>query len=260
MKITFIGLSCFMIENEAGFRICVDPFNDSPEWTLGPVFPKQFNGKPFGANIVLMSESDADHANAPGDWLYHAPSTKPNSNPFPYLNLHGTVVYEWNGDINIAYSYTVDGIKLLHLADNAHILTKAQIKEMGRPYILFVSPSKVKLDGKDDATVIKNISLLKPKVVIWSHHIAPRDLPNTENVSELRKYFAGYFKANASSNKNYKNESSFMELCYVFENAINLNKKYKGVIINKPTLDIDKDFLKVIKGKPKSVLFQKMLE
>ena len=87
MKITFVGLSCFVIENDAGFRICVDPFNDSPEWTLGPVFPKQFNNQPFGANIVLMTEPDADHANAPGDWLYHAPRTKPNSNPFPGLNL-----------------------------------------------------------------------------------------------------------------------------------------------------------------------------
>ncbi|MSU54739.1 MAG: hypothetical protein EXS48_02840, partial [Candidatus Staskawiczbacteria bacterium] len=147
MKITFIGLSCFMIENEAGFRMCVDPFNDSPEWALGPTFPKQFNGQPFGANIVLMSEPDADHANAPGDWLYYAPKTKPNSNPFPDLNLRGTVIYEWNGDVNIAYGYNVDGMRLLHLADNAHVLTKEQIKEMGKLDVLFISPSKVKLNG-----------------------------------------------------------------------------------------------------------------
>ena len=259
MKINFIGLSSFMIENEGGFRICVDPFNDSPEWTLGPTFPKQFNGQPFGANIVLMSEPDADHANAPGDWLYHAPRTKPNSNPFPGLNLRGTVIYEWSGDVNVAYNYTVDGIRLLHLADNAHILTKGQLKEIGKIDVLFISPSKVKLDGKDDETVIKNISLLKSKVVIWSHHIVPQDLPSTESFSELTKYFAGYFKANASSNRNYKNEDSFIELCYVLENAMTLNRKYNGIIIDEPTLNIGRNFLADIKKKPKTILFKKML-
>jgi hypothetical protein len=104
MTITYVGLSCFLIENKHGYRIVVDPFNDSSEWTLGPSFPREFKGKPFGANIVLMSEPDADHAYAPGDWLESAPETKPNSNPFPGLDLRGTVVYEWNGDLNVAYS------------------------------------------------------------------------------------------------------------------------------------------------------------
>ena len=247
-----------MIENEAGFRICVDPFNDSPEWALGPIFPKQFNGQPFGANIVLMSEPDADHANAPGDWLYYAPKTKPNSNPFPDLDLRGTVIYEWNGDVNIAYGYNVDGMRLLHLADNAHVLTKEQIKEMGKLDVLFISPSKVKLNGKDDESVIKNIYLLKPKVVIWSHHIAPQDLPDTENLDDLRKYFSNYFKKNASTSKNYKGEESFIELCYVLENAITLNKKYNGIVINESTLNINKDFLRNIDRKPKTILFKKM--
>ena len=73
MRITYIGLSCFMIENNAGFRILVDPFNNAPEWSLGLEFPAEFNGQPFGANIVLMTEPDADHAYAPGDWLQNAP-------------------------------------------------------------------------------------------------------------------------------------------------------------------------------------------
>jgi L-ascorbate metabolism protein UlaG (beta-lactamase superfamily) len=42
MTITYIGLSCFLIENKQGYRILVDPFNDSPEWILGPKFPKEF--------------------------------------------------------------------------------------------------------------------------------------------------------------------------------------------------------------------------
>lgn len=89
MKINFIGLSCFIIENNRGFRILVDPFNNAPEWSLGPKFPNKFRGRPLGANIVLMSEPDADHAYAPGGWLQAAPKTRPNEKAFPDLNLRG---------------------------------------------------------------------------------------------------------------------------------------------------------------------------
>src|SRR3990167_1816630 len=142
MKIHHIGLSCFLIKNKQGFRILVDPFNDAPEWRLGPLFPAEFQGKPFGANIVLMSEPDADHAYAPGDWLQKAPVTAPGSDPFPDLNLRGTIVHEYNGDVNIAWHYTVDGLRLAHFADNAHVLTDEQLKEIGAPDIIFISPPK----------------------------------------------------------------------------------------------------------------------
>ncbi len=34
MKIHYVGLSCFLIENHKGFRILVDPFDDAPELML----------------------------------------------------------------------------------------------------------------------------------------------------------------------------------------------------------------------------------
>ena len=34
-----------------------------------------------------------------------------------------------------------------------------------------------------------------------------------------------YFKTNASINRGYKGEKSFLELCYILENAIYLNKE-----------------------------------
>jgi len=176
MKINFIGLSSFLIENKNGFRVLVDPFNDAPEWQLGLNFPKEFQGKPSGANIVLMSEPDADHAYAPGDWLQHAPETKPNSNPFPNLDLRGTIVYEHNGDLNIAWHYNVDGLRLAHFADNSHILTEEQINEIGSPDIIFISPPKT-ADRKANEVVRKNIKLLKPRIVFWTHHLAPKNLP-----------------------------------------------------------------------------------
>jgi hypothetical protein len=258
MKIHYIGLSSFLIENQQGFRILVDPFNDSPEWQLGPNFPKEFQGMPFGTNIVLMSEPDADHAYAPGDWLQNAPETKPNSNPFPNLNLRGTVVYEYNGDVNIAWHYTVDGLRLAHFADHSHILTDEQLKEIGTPDIIFISPPKTE-NKEANEVVRKNIEFLKPKIIFWAHHLAPKNLPKENEPEILRKFFVKYFKDNASTNKGYSGEKSFLELCFVLENAIILNKEYFGITLDESSLEINDKILEQAKNGPVSFLFRSML-
>jgi len=66
----------------------------------------------------------------------------------------------------------------------------------------------------------KNIELLRPKIIFWAHHLAPKNLPDDDSSEILRKFFVQYFKDNASTSKRYEGESSFMELCYVLENAI----------------------------------------
>lgn len=257
MKIHFIGLSSFLIENEQGYRILIDPFNNAPEWSLGVSFPDTFEGKPFGANIVLMSEPDADHAYAPGDWLEKAPPTKPNSNPFPAFNLRGTVVYEWNGDLNVAWHYTVDGIRHAHLADNAHFLTEEQLHEIGKPDILFISASKAQ--GNEDGEIVrKNIEALAPKMIIWTHYIVPPNIPVTENAEELRNFFRQFFNKNASMSKHYKGEDSFIELCYIFENANAHNQEYNGSVLNDTSFSINLEELQVIDN-TKSILFRSML-
>lgn len=257
MKIHFIGLSSFIIENSQGYRILIDPFNNAPEWSLGLSFPDTFDGKPFGANLVLMSEPDADHSYAPGDWLEKAPPTEPNSNPFPDINIRGTVIYEWNGDLNIAWHYTVDGVRLAHLADNAHLLTPEQQQEIGHPDILFISASKAK-DNEDGDITRKNIEALEPKMVIWTHHLAPPNMPDTENAEELRSFFRQFFKENASMGKGYKGEDSCIELCYVLENAIEHNKEYNGTVLNDTSISVNLEELQTI-DKTKSILFKSML-
>jgi len=258
MKIHYIGLSSFLIENQQGFRILVDPFNDSIEWTLGPNFPKEFLGKPFGANLVLMSEPDADHSYAPGGWLQHAPETKPNSNPFPNLDLRGTVVYEYNGDLNIAWHYTMDGLRLAHFADNAHLLTNEQLNEIGTPDIIFIAPPKTE-NREANAIVRKNIALLKPKIIFWAHHLAPKNLPREEDPKILQKFFVQYFKDNARTNKGYNGDTAFLNLCYVLENAFILNKEYSGMVLSETSIEINDDVLAQTKDNPVSFLFRCML-
>lgn len=257
MKIYFIGLSCFLIENENGFIVLFDPFNNDPKWSLGLTFPSHFNSKPFGANIVLSSEPDADHAYSPGDFLLHAPKTLPNSNPFPGFNIKGTVIYEFNGDVNIAWNCTIDGVRFLHLADNAHILTNDQIKEIGEVDIIFISPPKVNTFSAND-TVKYNINLLKPKVVIWSHHIIPDNLDLNCSNDHLRIYFRNFFKQNAYTNFGYRGGDDFIQLCYILENAKELNEYYNGIYLKEVCISINKDDIDIIK-KPKAILFTRML-
>lgn len=260
MKINFIGLSCFLIENEKGYRILVDPFSNDPKWSLGPVFPERFEGKPFGANIVLMTEPDADHAYAPGDFLFNAPDTKPNSDPFSNLDLKGTVIYEWNGDVNIAWHYNVDGIRLAHFSDNAHLLTDSQLKEIGNPDIIFISPPKADSKNTESLDVVrKNIEALKPKIIFWAHHIAPKDLPEETDSEILRNYFIEYFKNNASSSKLYDGEKSFIELCYILENAFILNNEYQGTVLKESNIEVTPELLEKGKDKPIGILFKSMM-
>lgn len=256
MKIHYLGLSAFLIENSAGFRILVDPFTDSPEWTLGPRFPKTFQGKPFGANLVVSTEPDLDHSAISGHWLQNAPQTKPGVNPFPDLNIKGTIVYEWNGDVNIAWNYTVDGIRLAHFGDNAHILTSEQVQEIGDVDIIFMSPQKVFSEENLNVTR-KNIALLKPKIVFWSHHIAPMGLPNSSDPKILRPFYVEYFKAHAATNSNYKDDNSFMELCTLLETAYMLNKDYSGEILKEPVFEITEE---VLPDQTKSYLFTAQME
>ena len=260
MTIHYIGLSCFLIENEKKFRILVDPFNNAPEWSLGPKFPKEFEEKPFGANIVLSSEPDADHAYAPGGWLQHAPPTAPHSDPFPGLDLRGTVIHEYNGDVNIAWHYTVEGVRLAHFADHAHILTPQQCEEIGHPDIIFLPMPKA--DSRSLGIldkVKKNIELLKPKLVVCAHHIAPADLPHADDPETLRNYFKMYFKQHASTNASYQGEKSFIELCYVLENAYLLTKEFPHLLPDNPTLKITPGLLTRDKDSPIVILFRSML-
>lgn len=240
MKIHFIGLSCFLIENAAGFRLLVDPFEDNAEVALGPLFPKEFNGKPFGTNLLLISETDEDHARSPHGWQQNAPTVEPNSKPFPDLNLKGTLVHEWNGEACIAWHYTIDGIRLAHFSDHAHKLTEDQLSELGKPDIVFYPLPKVPWDEQDAFDIIReDIKNLSPKIVIWSHHIPPKNMPPVDDQVSLRAFFIQYFRDNASTSKYYKGEDSFMELHNMIYSGANITKELGGTINDTPILEID---------------------
>ncbi len=259
MKINFVGLSCFLVENAAGYRILVDPFDDSPDWILGPLFPKEFNGKPFGTNLLLVSETDSDHTRDVAGFQQNAPQIAVNRNPFPNLDLRGTVVYEFNGEPCIAWHYTVDGIRLAHFSDHAHILNEDQLKELGHPDIIFYPLPKVEWEQQEFIDIVReNIRKLNPKLVIWAHHITPKHMPSFDDTDALRKFFVQYFVQNTSTSKLYKGEGSFMQLCWMLESGLQLTREYNGHIIDSTVFEIDQASLQQYK-QPTPILFTQML-
>ncbi len=168
MKISFVGLSCFLIENSKGDTLAIDPFYDTPEYSLGPKLPKNFQ-----ADLFLVSHPDEDHSQLHHTYIkqQRKSADKDESDGvsmFPEINIKGTLVKEYNGDLNIAWSFSIDGFRILHLADNAHLLTDDQLREIGEVDIVFIPMPKAGYQ-----TQVQNIKALNPKVVIPSHLVLP---------------------------------------------------------------------------------------
>ncbi|KKR55046.1 MAG: Zn-dependent hydrolases of the metallo-beta-lactamase superfamily [Parcubacteria group bacterium GW2011_GWA2_40_23] len=234
MKLTFVGLSCFLIEDKKGGRLLIDPFNDTPRWTLGLTLPKKLN-----ADIFLASHADADHSYLDERFVEHKQRNDEkhttNISIFPDLNLRGTLVKEWNGDLCIAYHFTVDGLRCLHLADNSHPLTKKQIKEFGQIDILFLPMTKSRSENID--VELKIIGQLKPKIVIPSHTIP---LP-LKTVRRGYKVVYEKIKKIMLPHKNPAiNEYSFGIFSYMLLVANNLTKKISTKEITGCNVEIKK--------------------
>jgi L-ascorbate metabolism protein UlaG (beta-lactamase superfamily) len=225
MRITFLGLSCFLIESQNGSRVLVDPYNDTPEFSLGLKLPDDLQ-----ADLFLVSHPDEDHSMLKSKW-----TRKEFKADFPELHLKGTLVKEHAGDLNIAFSYTIDSLRLLHLVDNSWPLITEQLEEIGKIDILFISPPKV--IGGDQH--IQNIKALHPKAVILSHHIPPQgagDDPTREEViNGLRKLILQDGITNPHST-----EKTVEMMANIYEGGIMLQEVFENFeVVNINTIEID---------------------
>lgn len=239
MKITFIGLSCFLLENMAGDQLLLEPYYDSGDFALGIKFPTDLQ-----ADVFLVSHPDEDHSYLRHSMLRQRKNEnnlddRSDTDIFPGLDLKGTLVREYNGDNCIAFHFTIDGIRCLHLADNAHLLSERQLEEIGTVDIVFATMPK----GEHNVAV-DVIKQLNPKIAIPSHYIPvckDDEQPSHEQVvNEIDKFFTAEWMTGRHRDS-AKTHEVFVTL---FENAIGLKRDFDNYSeIADTSFEITKDSL-----------------
>jgi len=164
MKLKWLGHSCFLITSETGLRIITDPYPQGSGLNYSPINE--------AADIVTVSHDHFDHNN-----ISSVPS-KPEvitgngvknvkGIQFKGIATHHDESQGKERGTNTIFCFSVDGIKLCHLGDLGHRLSKEQIAEIGALDILFIPIGGVfTIDAKMASTVSDD---LKPKVVIPMH-------------------------------------------------------------------------------------------
>ena len=247
MKITYIGLSCFLIENANCDRILVDAYKDDPAHNLGICLPDSIE-----ADLFLSSHPDADHSELRQEWMRKRRDANEKDASlgvaaFPELNLRGTLVKEYNGDLNIAWAYSIDGMRLLHLADNSHLLTQGQLEEIGQVDIVFLSPPKVA--GTDYH--LQNAAAIKAGIIIPCHFMPVCNSKGFDQETEANLLFER-MKLHGYQNPNVTAQTA-RTLVQMYLQAWDMADRYPGsYIIPDFTVDITED---MVKGKQRVFLF-----
>jgi len=163
MKITWLGHSCFLLEDSKGRKILTDPFDT----TLGYELYKD------SPDIVTISHQHFDHnytKDLKGSYevidkvgIFNICDIPIKGNP----SYHDKDKGAKRGD-NIIFTFTIDGYVLCHLGDLGHSLPDDDIDAIGDVDILFVPVGgNYTIDGKEASEVTKRIN---PKIVIPMHY------------------------------------------------------------------------------------------
>ncbi|MBU0898159.1 MAG: MBL fold metallo-hydrolase [Patescibacteria group bacterium] len=166
MYITYIGHSCFKIQDKAGsdgVTIITDPFDK----TVGFKMP---SGQ---ADIVLVSHQHSDHNNT--DAISGNPFIITNAGEYEIkdVSIEGVDTFHDNssgkerGD-NIAYKINIEGINIVHLGDLGHSLDSKQLEKLsGADILLIPVGGNYTIDAKKAVEVISQI---EPRIVIPMHY------------------------------------------------------------------------------------------
>lgn len=173
MKLKWLGHSCFLITSDTGLRIITDPYTSGGGVGYAPVNE--------AADIVVVSHDHFDHnavSSVPG-----RPEvvTDSGAKEAKGIQFKGIATYhdESKGSergANTAFCFSVDGVKLCHLGDLGHPLSREEISEIGDVDVLFVPVGGFfTIDAKVASQVCDD---LKPKVVVPMHYKTPKlDFP-----------------------------------------------------------------------------------
>lgn len=166
MQLTWLGHSCFLMENGQGTRILTDPCDPETGYDIRGV----------NADIVTVSHSHHDHCYVEGVAGHPVLMTTPGVHREKEVRISGFST--WHDDCggaerggNIAFLFELDGIKVLHLGDLGHEIDPALVEEIGPVDVLLCPVGGVyTIDG---AAAKRVVAAIQPSILIPMHFQTP---------------------------------------------------------------------------------------
>lgn len=166
MRLRWYGHSCFAITTAAGTRIVTDPFDGS----IGYDIPR------IEADIVLVSHDHYDHNYV--EAIMGEPKVIKTPGPHKIADVVIKGVPTFHDDLggekrgpNTVFIIEADGLRICHLGDLGHVLTRSQVADIGSIDVLLIPVGGTFTINACSAMEVVN--QLNPKVVIPMHFKTP---------------------------------------------------------------------------------------
>jgi L-ascorbate metabolism protein UlaG (beta-lactamase superfamily) len=166
LKITWLGHSCFKIEDGSGKVVVTDPFDEA----VGYPHPK------VKADVVTVSHDHHDHNHVAAIGGKPEVVRGPGKKAAAGIEFEGIATYhdEKGGRLrgkNTIFSFEMDGVRICHMGDLGHQLGEKEAAALGDVDVLMIPVGGVyTLDAEGAKKVVGQI---KPKVVIPMHFMTP---------------------------------------------------------------------------------------
>ena len=166
ITIEYFGHASFGIKTSEGMKIVTDPYD--PE--VGYTFPNNIS-----TQILTVSHDHFDH-----NYLAALQGYKQlifaTTGSFEYGDIKIEGIPSWHDTTqgsergpNTIYTYKINNIKVCHLGDLGHQLSKELIKSIGKVDVLMIPVGGCFTINSDEA--VKVINSINPKVVIPMHYL-----------------------------------------------------------------------------------------
>lgn len=166
MKITWLGHSCFKIEDGSGRVVVIDPFDEA----VGYPLPKT------KADVVTISHDHHDHNHVAAIGGKPAVVRGPGKKAAAGIKFEGIASYHDDRDgklrgKNTIFSFEMDGIRICHMGDLGHLLEEKDAAAIGDVDVLMIPVGGIYTLDADGAK--KTIRQLRPKVAMPMHFMTP---------------------------------------------------------------------------------------
>ncbi len=164
MKVTWLGHSMFLIENDEGVRIITDPYHEYTGYSP----PK------ISADIVTVSHQHKDHANI--SIVEDSPKIIDSIGNYNIKGVTIEGISSYHDEVkgkkrgnNIIFKFNIDDVTLVHMGDYGEpTLSKEQVDALkGVDVLLIPVGDRYTIDGVQAAEVVHR---LEPRVAVPMHY------------------------------------------------------------------------------------------